>query len=1101
MCLPKEYVQANGSCEVIEEQAENVLLSQLKEPAQASDYYNAPSAGDDGYFCGAVEHTHSALCYSFDGSLRCTLPEHTHALACKSDSKAEIENSEKWETAFNNLVLTGNWSSDILDIAKAQLDYTESTRNYEAPESGETVNNDTGYGDQGAEFCSFCIDYAGVEDYPLETDCTKWIKALSLDENEPDKPVYYHEAGTYEPKPGDLVFFDLDMQDSTVTESRDSEHVGFVEEVTEATEEAEGTPAQLITIESNSADKVQNVTYDFDDERILGYGEIPENENYKIEIPGSELFYTKIKSEPAEDGAIAVISGALPDNAEATIEAVTLSEEELVAYFGKNKASAMTSLVAYDIKILAAGEEWQPDDTVSVVICNPDIAVTKSDSFAVAHVDGKTETVSDVTADVTDAGNVTFEAEGFSTYIIYTVEFWYGEYMYSINGNSELLLSELFTALGIKADVSEAVSVEFSNPSLITVEQTETDWKLITEVPFLTEECLTVVLSDGTVLSIRVTDEYAPVEGGGELIYGTAADSWYVSDKLRMVEMTSGRNPSPISEDAYFYHTEIKASANYRENGSNVRYKFANGVNDDATHTFDTIEFRNAYCYPNNEDPENYYNICLKVHLNSTTSRTLRWTSSSANKTYLSSSGGTPYLSVSVFTADTGQGALPTYFDIDWEMWLEKPDTHEKVTFIPLMGGSCYIGDEYVTVYSTDDKIYTNFPTTESFNYVSETNHHGWYHAPNDYDDPNFYALGVVGAEDVVKGRYITLWDANDFACELTANLYELPVMVSKSVSGENSGITADTAYRFRAGFNDPFNNNTLTYLGGHDYTIRNADQTTASSGTLPASGEFSLKAGQNITIEGLQAINVPVQIEEFTASGTHTYDYYEYMEGTTAVADSTNLDIFKDLNSGTQYIRYNLSEATNIAFTNVLKEEHPTAPLTVTKSVTGSISGSSEKFPVRIKVTNEDNTAANLNQDAVEASSVTDIVFSESVAGSGKYDIVEFKIISGGRFSIPVDIGAKVEITETSHNGFSPYITVTGGAGDDALNDTANADSYTLASMPEYAVTAAIINKISNPLPLTGGRVVYPLYLVGILLIAGSVLFACKQTRKQKKA
>ena len=217
---------------------------------------------------------------------------------------------------------------------------------------------------------------------------------------------------------------------------------------------------------------------------------------------------TTIESEPASDGAVAVITGILPKNAAATIEAVEIGEDELVAYFGEAKAAAMNSYVAYDIKIMVGDEEWQPDSTVNVTVRHPEITVESSEKLAVAHVDSDTDKITEVSAEMDETGVVTFDTNGFSVYIFYTftVDFHYGDVSFSIYGRTEITLSELFAELGIEKNAADVTSVTFSDPTLIEIEQTEGDWILRSLEPFDTNEELTVIFADNEVLTIKVTD-------------------------------------------------------------------------------------------------------------------------------------------------------------------------------------------------------------------------------------------------------------------------------------------------------------------------------------------------------------------------------------------------------------------------------------------------------------------------------------------------------------------------------------------------------------------------------------------------------------------
>ena len=114
--------------------------------------------------------------------------------------------------SFAGAALTGNWSEDVLAIAQTQLGYMESPNNYEVQADGETVNGYTRYGqwygapygDWCAMFCSFCLQYAGVDAdlMPTASDAGTWINKLSTE------PFgLYRAAGSgYTPKPGDLIF-------------------------------------------------------------------------------------------------------------------------------------------------------------------------------------------------------------------------------------------------------------------------------------------------------------------------------------------------------------------------------------------------------------------------------------------------------------------------------------------------------------------------------------------------------------------------------------------------------------------------------------------------------------------------------------------------------------------------------------------------------------------------------------------------------------------------------------------------------------------------------------------------------------------------------
>lgn len=463
----------------------------------------------------AEPHVHNGDCFVTEKELTCTIPIHEHTLQCYSNPEADIENRSVWERTVNGTELSGDWRDDVIKIAETQLGYHESERNYLVQDDVKTKNGYTRYGawygdpygDWSAMFCSFCLHYAGVDakKMPQEANCGKWIDILA------NRGLYHEYKSGYEPEAGDLIFMDLDGE---------ANHVGFVYEVSED---------RIQTIEGNKEDQVKFYSHMLNDTCIKGYAEIPldadqegeEAESEKLDAVEDKKEDTDIKDEhsiqersittTAKDGATVYVTGMLPEDAVVTIEPVEMDDVQLSKYIGRNSQISVKSHIVYDITLWSDGTEWHPDSSVSVQINQPNIEIENDKSVAMTHVldDGNTESIE---TDISEDGNLEFNTDGFSLYIIYTytVDFHYGDLTYSIAGESSILLSELFDILEIDRDINNVSSLSFSNDDLISIEKIEnsdfTDWNLISLAAFDTLEELTVTMEDGEILTIHVTD-------------------------------------------------------------------------------------------------------------------------------------------------------------------------------------------------------------------------------------------------------------------------------------------------------------------------------------------------------------------------------------------------------------------------------------------------------------------------------------------------------------------------------------------------------------------------------------------------------------------
>lgn len=251
----------------------------------------APSAEDEAQerelICGQEEivlHTHSKRCYDETGALICgqlEVLEHQHQDGCfQSAGEGGSETPDQPEEEETP-------ASRLLEAVKGELGYTED-------EDGHTL-----YGEHYARgdepwnvmFVAYCLEKAEITAMPSAEDvlfdCDLWRAALQAQE-------LYQSTLTYTPAPGELVFLDEDGDNI-------ADLVAVVEKVTDE---------RVEVIAGDLSDGVRRADYSLDDDSILGYAQLPEDEEKPVEDDdpkqeegpkddtGEE---TPDKDEPADD--------------------------------------------------------------------------------------------------------------------------------------------------------------------------------------------------------------------------------------------------------------------------------------------------------------------------------------------------------------------------------------------------------------------------------------------------------------------------------------------------------------------------------------------------------------------------------------------------------------------------------------------------------------------------------------------------------------------------------------------------------------------------------------------------------------------------------
>lgn len=193
---------------------EGELVEQVVEPTQSAELA-AMAVAEPVALEPAVDtvepiyHHHTDACY--EEVLTCPLPEHHHTVACLSDTSADVETPEEWQAANAEAVMTGNWDEDLLSVAKTQLGYEQSEKNFEIdPADGVTLryysrygqSYGNAYGEWDVMFLAYCLKYAEIPQSAIPQEAS----VLALRSSMSGMDWLLEEDGSAA-QPGDIVIY------------------------------------------------------------------------------------------------------------------------------------------------------------------------------------------------------------------------------------------------------------------------------------------------------------------------------------------------------------------------------------------------------------------------------------------------------------------------------------------------------------------------------------------------------------------------------------------------------------------------------------------------------------------------------------------------------------------------------------------------------------------------------------------------------------------------------------------------------------------------------------------------------------------------------
>ena len=291
--------------------------------------------------CGKEEregHIHTDACWKEEKVLSCGKEEHTHTWECYSDRSA-VETEADWRASVSGAMITGNWAKDLVAVARTQIGYAESTRNFIVVNGvqhgytryGDWIDSSEAviYGDWCASFVAFCMYYARIRNVPYSANCAIWVEKLI------DAGLYY-DYGEIQPREGDLMFLYSGKEADAAAHK--AIHVGIVAEVRDDS---------IVTIEGNVGPVCWREYEYKKTNQILGFCRMPENPDY-VSLSG--------------DRGRITFSGVLPKNA--VIRVVPVPLEEL----GDYELPEGRILFAFETQVFVNGEKIKTRNAVSVRI-------------------------------------------------------------------------------------------------------------------------------------------------------------------------------------------------------------------------------------------------------------------------------------------------------------------------------------------------------------------------------------------------------------------------------------------------------------------------------------------------------------------------------------------------------------------------------------------------------------------------------------------------------------------------------------------------------------------------------------------------------------
>ena len=356
-CYTTEYELTCGleEGELVEQVVEPTQSAELAAMAVAEPVALAPMVDT----VEPIYHHHTDACY--EEVLTCPLPEHHHTVACLSDTSADLETPEEWQAANAEAVMTGNWDKDLLSVAKTQLGYEQSEKNFEIdPADGVTLryysrygqSYGNPYGEWDVMFLSYCLKYAGIPQSAIPQEASvlsmrsamsgmNWLLEKDGSTAQPGDIVIYNKyvtrtvavdssADGVDPDLDDLFSVDTKPADSVDSSSSvDAEPTDTVDDSFSVDAEFENS-AELAEYDVSAPDIIPSTAYS---------------------APGTETFTPSVVS-PATEPQTTTVTDALPVETVGIVSEVDSDAGTLTVISG-DVDGKVAEVALYDADVLA----------------------------------------------------------------------------------------------------------------------------------------------------------------------------------------------------------------------------------------------------------------------------------------------------------------------------------------------------------------------------------------------------------------------------------------------------------------------------------------------------------------------------------------------------------------------------------------------------------------------------------------------------------------------------------------------------------------------------------------------------------------------------